>query len=47
MRVHTAASFGIDAYLVDVKVESSSGSARDSPLWGLPDVAILKFGIAG
>ena len=42
MRVRTAALFGIDAYLVDVEVDLSSGSARDFTVVGLPDVAIRE-----
>ncbi len=42
MRVRTAALFGIDAYLVDVEVDLSSGSAKDFTVVGLPDVAIRE-----
>src|SRR5436190_22020628 len=42
-RTRSAAVYGIDAHLIDVEVDMfSSGSARDSVMVGMPDVAVRE-----
>ena len=42
-KTRSAAVYGIDAHLIDVEVDMfSSGSARDSVMVGMPDVAVRE-----
>src|SRR5438105_1203272 len=42
-KTRSAAVYGIDAYLIDVEVDMfSSGSARDSVMVGMPDIAVRE-----
>ena len=42
-KTRSAAVYGIDAHLIDVEVDMySSGSARDSRMVGMPDVAVRE-----
>ena len=42
-KTRSAAVYGIDAHLIDVEVDMySSGSARDSVMVGMPDIAVRE-----
>jgi magnesium chelatase family protein len=42
-KTRSAAVYGIDAHVIDVEVDMySSGSARDSRMVGMPDVAVRE-----
>src|SRR4051794_21380722 len=41
-KTRSAAVYGIDAHLIDVEVDMSAGSARDSATVGMPDLAVRE-----